>query len=263
VPGPIALLGSGEFSAAMLDLDRALLAATGRARPRVVALPTACWPEGESAFRSWIAQARAYFGELGAEVEPVEIRHRRDADDPAWAQAIGEADLVYLSGGRAGHLLAALRDTASGAALAGLHERGGAIAGCSAAATALVARQLRVSGRRFVRLPTGWNYALGLVAGTAVLPRYDASPEALLAAVALLAPRRTAVLGIDGETAAVETGGTWQVWGRGRVTVWQGRQRTRHRAGDTFRIWQPGLADQSPLAAREWASSDQAAPDEP
>jgi cyanophycinase len=247
----------------MLDLDRDLLAATGRARPRVAALPTACWPEGEFAFRSWIAQARAYFGELGAEVEPVEVRHRGDADDPAWAQAIGEADLVYMSGGRAGHLLASLRGTTSGAALAGLHARGGAIAGCSAAATALVARQLKVRGRRFIRLPTGWSDALGLVAGTAVLPRYDALPEAFLAGVALLAPRRTAVLGIDRETAAVETGGTWRVWGRGRVTVWQGRQRTRHRAGDTFRIGQPGLDDESPLAAREWAPGDQATADEP
>jgi cyanophycinase len=247
----------------MLDLDRGLLAGTGRARPRVAAVPTACWPDGESAFRSWIAQARAYFGELGAEVEPVEIRHRRDADDPAWAQAIGEADLVYMSGGSAGHLLATLSGTASGAALVGLHARGGAIAGCSAAATALVARQLRVRGRRPVRLPTGWSEGLGLVAGTAVLPRYDALPEALLAAVALLAPRRTAVLGIDGETAAVETGGAWRVWGRGRVTVWQGRQRTRHRAGDTFRIWQPGLDSESHPAGREWAPGDQVAPDEP
>ena len=35
------------------EFDRGLLAATGRARPRVVILPTASWPDGEDAFERW------------------------------------------------------------------------------------------------------------------------------------------------------------------------------------------------------------------
>lgn len=236
MPGPIALLGSGEFTAAMLDLDRDLLAATGRPRPRVAIVPTASWPDGEATFRSWIEQGAAHFGALGAEVEPVELRSREDADDPAWAQAVGEADLVYLSGGKPAHLLEALRGTPVGTALGDLHDRGGVIAGCSAGAMVLAAHQPRVGGRPWIRFPVGWNAALGLVAGTAVLPHYDAFPEALLAAVALAAPRGTLVLGIDEETAAVVVGDAWQVRGRGRVTVWQGRHRARYRDGDLFRL---------------------------
>lgn len=236
MPGPIALLGSGEFSAVMLDVDRDLLAATGRARPRVAIVPTASWPDGESTFRTWIAQGTAHFGDLGAEVEAVEIRGPEDAADPAWIQAIGEADLVYLSGGKPGHLLAALRGTPAGAAMAAVHARGGILAGCSAGAMVLAGSQLRVGTRRFVRLPAGWCEALGLVPRAAVLPHYDAFPEPLLAAVALAAPRGTFVLGIDEETAAVGAGDTWQVRGRGRVTVWHGRHRVRYRDGDTFRI---------------------------
>jgi cyanophycinase len=236
VPGPIALLGSGEFTSAMLDVDRDLLAATGRARPRVAIVPTAAWPDGETTFQAWIAQGRTHFGDLGAEVEAVEIRGPEDAAEPAWVQAIGEADLVYLSGGKPGHLLASLRGTPAGAAIVGVHARGGVLAGCSAGAMVLAGSQLRVGTRRFVRLPAGWGDALALVPGTVVLPHYDAFPEPLLAAVALAAPRRTIVQGIDEETAAIGAGGTWQVRGRGRVTVWCGRHRVRYRTGDTFRV---------------------------
>ncbi|HYN48513.1 MAG TPA: Type 1 glutamine amidotransferase-like domain-containing protein [Candidatus Nanopelagicales bacterium] len=234
--GPIVLVGSGEFSAAMEAIDRDLLAATGRARPRVAILPTASFPDGEETFLGWIERGRAHFSALGAEVEGVEIRTRVDAFDDACVQAIGEADLVYLSGGKPDHLLDALDGTPAGAALHAVHERGGILAGCSAGAMVLAARQPWLGGRRFFRFPTGWRDALGFVEGAAVLPHYDAFPEPLAAVVALAAPRGTAVLGIDEETAAIVRDGTWRVCGRGRVTVWRGRARTRHRLGESFRL---------------------------
>jgi cyanophycinase-like exopeptidase len=43
-------------------------------------------------------------------------------------------------------------------------------------------------------------------------------------------------LGIDEETALVGRDGSWQVQGRGRVTVWRGRHRTRYRRGEVFRL---------------------------
>ncbi len=236
MPGPIVLVGSGEFTAAMEAVDHDLLAATGRTRPRVAILPTASWPDGDETFLGWIERGRAHFAALGAEVEGVEIRTRADAFDEAFAQAIGEADLVYLSGGRSGHLLDALAGTPAWAAILAVHDRGGVLAGCSAGAMVLAARQPRLVGRRFIRIPIGWRAALGLVEGVAVLPHYDAFPEPVAAAVALASPRRTAVLGIDEETAAIGRSGTWQVQGRGRVTIWRGRGRTRHRAGESFRL---------------------------
>jgi cyanophycinase-like exopeptidase len=47
----------------------------------------------------------------------------------------------------------------------------------------------------------------------------------------LAAPKGAIVIGIDEETAIVGRDGTWQVMGRGRVTVWRGLRRERHRAG--------------------------------
>ena len=46
MPGPVALVGAGEFLPPMAEFDLGLLAATARFRPRVVVLPTASYPEG-------------------------------------------------------------------------------------------------------------------------------------------------------------------------------------------------------------------------
>ena len=50
MPGPVALVGAGEFLPAMAAVDAELLAASGRSRPRVAILPTASWPDGEAVF---------------------------------------------------------------------------------------------------------------------------------------------------------------------------------------------------------------------
>jgi len=240
MPGPVALVGAGEFLAPMAEFDRGLLAATGRPRPRVAILPTAAAPDGERTFRTWADMGVEHFAALGAEVEPVLVRTVPDGYDAAALQAIGEADLVYLSGGHPRHLLKVLSESPLGAALARAHARGAVVAGCSAGAMAIVGRTMGFRTLPKVRiplpLPIRWPAGLSLVVGVAVLPHYDAWPEPLSALVALQAPRGIVVLGIDEETAVVERNGAWQVHGSGRVTVWHGRHRERYRKGDAFRI---------------------------
>ena len=72
------------------------------------------------------------------------VRDREGADDPAAAQAIGEADLIYLSGGKPTYLLDALAGSAVGDAIAAAHERGAVLAGCSAGAMVLAGNAIRV-----------------------------------------------------------------------------------------------------------------------
>ena len=235
MPGPVALVGSGEFLPVMADFDAGLLAATGRSRPRVAILPTASWPDGSEVFHRWAIQGAAHFSSLGAEVEPVLVRDRVDADDASNAQAIGEADLVYLSGGKPAHLSSALCGTAVGRALCAAHERGAVIAGCSAGAMILAGRHWATRSRRMV-WPLRWLDGLGLFDGAAIVPHYDAFPEPMAALLVFQAPRGTAVLGIDEETAVVGRDGSWQVHGRARVTLWRGRRRERFRAGEVFRL---------------------------
>lgn len=235
MPGPVALVGAGEFLASMADFDRLLLAATGRPRPRVAVVPTAAYPDGEDAFRRRAALGADHFSSLGAEVEAVLVRDRSDADDPVNAQAVGEADLVYFSGGRPAHLLETLAGSRVWAAAQAAHARGAVLAGCAAGAMVLAGRQL-VLRRPVPALPLRWQDALGVVPGAAVLPRYDAWPEPVSALLVLAAPRDTTIIGIDEETAILGLDGSWQVHGRSRVTVWRGRGRVRHRAGDVFRL---------------------------
>jgi cyanophycinase-like exopeptidase len=231
----VALVGAGEFLPAMAAFDKSLLVATGVARPRVAILPTASYPDGEPVFQRWAAMGVAHFAGLGAEVEPVLVRDRDGADDPAAAQAIGEADLVYLSGGKPSHLLRALDGTAVGRALAAAHERGAALAGCSAGAMALAgyAFDFRV---RLMPFPLRWGSGLGFARGVSVVPHYDAWPEPFSALIAFQAPRGSVVLGIDEDTAVVGRDGGWQVHGAARVTVWRGHRRERFRAGEVFRV---------------------------
>ncbi len=128
----------------------------------------------------------AHFGELGAEVEPVLVRDRPAADDPASAQAIGEADLIYLSGGKPAYLLDALSGSAVGRALMDAHQRGAVLAGCSAGAMVLAgdAFDFRVG---LAPWPLRWRAGLGFVPGASVVPHYDAWPEALCAGGAAVA----------------------------------------------------------------------------
>src|SRR4029079_12690569 len=128
MPGPVALVGSGEFLPVMADFDAGLLASTGRTRPRVAILPTASFPDGEDVFQHWGAMGVTHFGELGAEVEPVLVRDHAGAADPAAAQAVGEADLVYLSGGKPAYLAEVLAGSAVGRALTAAHARGAILA---------------------------------------------------------------------------------------------------------------------------------------
>jgi cyanophycinase len=234
-PGPIALVGSGEFLPAMSEIDATLLAATGRRRPRVVILPTASWPDGEEVFRRWASMGAEHFSALGAEVEPVLLRDRFDAEDEAHVQAIGEADLIYLSGGKPGHLTGTLVGSPVGEALLAANRRGATLAGCSAGAMTLADRHWDFRRRRLF-WPVRWRDGLGLVPGATVIPHYDAFPEPMAAMLVLQAPRGIATLGIDEETALVGRDGSWQVEGPGRVTVWRGRHRQRYRRGDVIRI---------------------------
>ena len=235
MPGPVALVGAGEFLPSMSPFDASLLATTGVARPRVVILPTASYPDGEVVFQRWAAMGVSHFAALGAEVEPVLVRDRAAADDPASAQAIGEADLIYMSGGKPAYLLEALVGSALGQALIDAHDRGAVLAGCSAGAMALASHAFDFR-LKLMPFPVRWGRGLGFAPGVSVVPHYDAWPEPFSALIALQAPRDAVVLGIDEDTAVVGHDGGWQVHGASRVTVWRGRRRERFRAGEAFRL---------------------------
>ena len=221
----------------MTDLDRALLAVTGRRRPRVAILPTGAVPAGDDAFRHVSAMGEEHFRALGAEVETVWVRDRADADDVANAQEVGEADVIYVCDGDVAHLARTLAGSAVWAAARDANLRGALLIGCSAGAMVLGERHLDIGLRR--GWPLNWPAGLAAAGGIAVLSGYDTHPEPVMALLAMGAPRGITVLGIDRDAAVIGRDGTWEVRGRARVTIWRGRRRERHRGGDVFRLDAP------------------------
>jgi cyanophycinase len=165
-----------------------------------VILPTASIPDGEDVFQRWAAMGVQHFTALGAEVEPVLVRDRAGASDEAFVQAVGEADLIYISGGKPGFLLSVLAGSRLASAIIEAHARGAVVAGCSAGAMVLAGRLPGLRGR-ILPWPLRWRMGLGLVPTAAILPHYDAWPEPLSALMALQAPRGLVVIGIDEDTA--------------------------------------------------------------
>ena len=218
MPGPVALVGSGEYLEVMAGVEAGLL--HGRP-PRYVQLPTAAAPEGEASLSRWVELGRAQARRLGVEAVPVVVRDRAQADDPALAALVEGAGLVYLSGGNPPYLAATLRGSLVWQAIETAWLGGAALAGCSAGAMALTSwvPDLRRPGRAA-------DPGLGVLPHVRVIPHFDRFlgwlPD-LVSRYLLRTPAGTAVVGVDEDTAVVWDGaagdgaggdGAWTVHGR-------------------------------------------------
>jgi cyanophycinase len=235
--GPVALVGSGEFLAAMEPVDARLL--EGRA-PRAVVLPTAAAREGDARVSFWLELGRTHYEAMGVEPVLLDVRTRADADDPVTAAQIEGAGLVYLSGGDPHHLTDTLRDTALWRAIVAAWNEGTALAGCSAGAMALTSGapdNLRPTGARAHQAPEhpGIANGLGLIATLAVIPHFDQMERFRPGSLEWFAswqPQQTTLVGVEEESALVWTDGRWQAQGEAAVWVLDATARARFAAGD-------------------------------
>ena len=232
--GRLALVGSGEYLPVMTEVERGLLAG----RPATyVQIPTAAAREGAASLERWVALGREQAARLGVEAIPLVVRSRSEADDPAVADCLSGAGLIYLSGGSPTFLANTLRDTAVGAALVGAWQGGSSLAGCSAGAMALTSwvPNLRRPGADPVE-------GLGLVSSLRVIPHFDRfvgwMPD-LVGRYLARAPEGVAVLGVDEDTALVWDSGSWTVQGRQQVWVLRRDGRTGHCAGEQLDLPPP------------------------
>ncbi|MCW2615099.1 MAG: peptidase dipeptidase [Frankiales bacterium] len=212
-PGPVALVGSGEYLEVMADVERRLIAG----RPaRYVQIPTAAAPEGPASLARWTALGRAQAERLGVEAVPVVVRDLEDADDPDLAALVEGAGLVYLSGGSPPYCAATLRGTLVWKAVERAWQDGAALAGCSAGAMALT------SWVPDIRHPLREaDPGLGVVPRLRVIPHFDRFgswvPD-LVTRYLERAPADVSVVGVDEDTALVWDDGCWTV--QGRQSVW-------------------------------------------
>jgi cyanophycinase-like exopeptidase len=213
VPGPVALIGSGEYLPGMLDVEAALL--EGRP-PRFVQIPTAAGTEGQVVLDRWVRLGAEQADRLGVEAVPVVARNRDEANDPALAALVAGAGLVYLSGGHPAYLVATLRGTLLLDAILAAWQEGAALAGCSAGAMALTtwAPSTRVWERN-------GDPGLDVIPNLRVLPHFDKhagrAPALVLRQFARAADGVVTV-GIEEQTALVQERETrWRVMGQRAV----------------------------------------------
>lgn len=198
--GTVLLQGGGEFSAACLPMDAALV----RAVPGpvvVTALAGAPGREHDTANRHGVAHYRA----AGAD----DVTSAPDVrSDPEGAlAALRRARVVVLPGGSPARLLAALRDTPAGEVIALLLASGGAVMGSSAGAMVL--------GGRTVLPDRATTVADGLAAvpGVLVVPHWSGPRADWLRAADAQAPGLT-VLGLAEESGVLVRDGVLEAVGR-------------------------------------------------
>lgn len=222
-PGPIALVGSGEYTAAMNETDRALLGALGKPhlQLRVAVIPTASGLEPGMP-EAWNARGVKHFEKLGAHVSPLLITERAHCFDKANVAALEQADFFYFSGGNPNYVVETWSDTPAWDALLARWQAGAALAGCSAGAMMLGAFTIRVRDALAGNAPR-WVAAMGVLPSLAVLPHFDRMRSFVSSTVfrdiIRTAPQDVTVIGVDEDTALVRLEDTWRVMGRQRVTV--------------------------------------------
>jgi cyanophycinase len=213
-PGPIALVGSGEYLPEMTDLEAKLIA--GRA-PRYVQLATAAVQDGPSVVDYWHQLGITQAQRIGVEPVIVPVNDREDANNPEFADLIKGAGLIYLSGGDPNFLAQTLRETLVWSTIEATWRGGAALAGCSAGAMALGAW---IPSLRHPR--KGSTVGLGLLTHIGVIPHFDAFaarvPD-LLTRFVLPDESSMTVVGIDEKTALVGGPTEWTV--EGLQSVWR------------------------------------------
>jgi cyanophycinase len=220
LPGPLALLGGGEWRDGCRDLDAAL-AADAEAKEVVVIPAAAAYEHPERVGE----RAAAYFAALGLKARTLPVLHRREAEDPKLAEAVRKARFVYVCDGSPLHLRSVLKGSAVFEGLLGAYHAGAALAASGAGATLM--------GDPMVD-PRGGAYTVGLavVPDLAVFPYHGTAADHLRERSIDLLPSTAKLVGIDEETALVRAAaGGWRVAGVGAVTVYEGRAARVYAAG--------------------------------
>jgi cyanophycinase len=230
----IGLIGSGEFTTMMTEIDREILETIGP-KARVVILPTAAAGERPE---DWALRGVEHFVRLGAHSVALMVLERMHAEDPENVRIVEHADLLYISGGKTARLLDALEGSPLWLGFLRARSRGAWLVGSSAGAMALGDWSLVHRPEDGDGTPTRWAPGLGMLQGGAVVPHFDAWAEAesLTAEISDVCE----VFGIDEDTAVLLDATHARVAGRGSARVVRGANRSTFKGGDRFELGRTG-----------------------
>ena len=240
--GFISLEGGAEFSGRMAMADRRAIALAGGKDALISIIPAAAAPDDNHAHSG--KRGVQWFHGLGAlDVRALPLIDSASANQDAIAAAIRKSQLIFLLGGFPGYLADTLRDSASWTALVQAERSGAVIVGSSAGAMVLCSHYYDPSRGQI-------KAGLDLIPDACLVPHYDTFGRQWIPKIAQRAPA-CCVIGIDEQTAMINEGkdGTWQVYGAGAVTLWQGGRARRFAANQRLVLPPPenSLAGRSKL----------------
>lgn len=198
--GWLVLIGgtSGRW-AATEEIDRAAVARMGRGKPIAFVPAANCPPDYGESFLATYARLGAPDG------YEVPIYDRATARDPANAERLREAGLIYFGGGDTTQLLASMTGTHALAAVAAAYEAGAVIVGMSAGAIALA--------EWGVSLGAGVLEGWGWLPRTVVSVHHTAARDALLARAIEARPQALGVALAEHVALALGPDGEAEQWG--------------------------------------------------
>jgi len=217
--GAIALVGSGEYSVQMQELETELLhlAISKGKKNSFVQIPTASSHEGDSSRERWRRLGKEQSDRIGSECIYLPIHEREDAFNPEFISQIKDAGLIYFSGGDPHRVAEIYSGSPLWDEILNQWKSGTSLAGCSAGAMAFGGT---IMGLRRSQLSNGLN----LLPKIEVIPHYDKMLGWLpdrVAAFIIRAESDSTLIGIDENTALVLTD-SWKRFGRGKVHVLRG-----------------------------------------
>jgi cyanophycinase len=217
--GAIALVGSGEYSVQMQELETELLhlAISRGKKNHFIQIPTASSHEGQSRREHWQSLGKEQSDRIGSHCIYLPIHEREDAFNPDFLDLIADAGLIYFSGGDPHRVAEIFSGSPLWEEIIKQWSTGTSLAGCSAGAMAFGGAIMGL--RRSSHSP-----GLSLLPNIEVIPHYDKMLGWLpdrVASFVLRSDSESVLLGIDEYTALVHTD-SWRRVGRGKVHVLRG-----------------------------------------
>src|SRR3989304_9881963 len=215
--GVLALIGSGEFTPSMNEVDKFLISQTKN--PKIAILPTAAGLEPD--FQKWTNDGIAHFKKLGASAIGIHLLKRNDAMNNQLINQLTDHNFFYFSGGDPGHLLDTLKGSTAWKVILNKFKSGATLAAASAGAMVIgnsVWARVYAFDKKGEVLP--WEPGLNLV-NFGVIPHFNEithyfKPEQIILVKKNL-PKIGKIIGIDENTAYVKIKKSWRILGAGSI----------------------------------------------
>lgn len=215
--GLLVLVGSGEFTDAMLEVDQYLLKQIKN--PKVAILPTAAGQE--KAFPKWILDGVKHFKNLKAEVSGMNLKTRQDAQNGEVLNQLNECNFYYFSGGDPNHLLQVLKGSKAWDLIYKRYQNGAILVGSSAGAMVFgkkVWAKVYQFSQKGKIIP--WEKGLEVV-DFGIMPHFNMMKtyfnDEQMIDVESNYPKDISIIGIDEDTAYIKMAGKWQILGKGKI----------------------------------------------